>query len=86
MSGLFLRLKIFFLILPILVKLFGIEENKKENAKLNKVYDFLENGIYNKEEFIKRSKSIKDNIQNLESKLYEYNSLLQKNVEMQNAK
>lgn len=69
-----------------MVKLFGIEENKKENAKLNKVYDFLENGIYNKEEFIKRSKSIKDNIQNLESKLYEYNSLLQKNVEMQNAK
>ncbi|MCI8396626.1 MAG: hypothetical protein HFJ52_02900 [Clostridia bacterium] len=66
--------------------MFGIEENKKENAKLNKVYDFLENGIYNKEEFIKRSKSIKDNIQNLESKLYEYNSLLQKNVEMQNAK
>ena len=66
--------------------MFGIEENKKENAKLNKVYDFLENGIYNKEEFIKRSKSIKDNIQNLESKLYEYNSLLQKNVEMQKKK
>ena len=59
---------------------------EKENAKLDKIYDFLENGIYSKDEFINRSKSIKDNIQNLESKLYEYNSLLQKNVEMQNAK
>ena len=46
----------------------------------------MENGIYSKDEFIKRSKSIKDNIQNLENKLKEYNSLLQKNVEMQNEK
>lgn len=62
------------------------KELEKENAKLDKIYDFLENGIYSKDEFINRSKSIKDNIQNLESKLNEYNSLLQKNIEMQNEK
>lgn len=62
------------------------KELEKENAKLDKTYDFLENGIYNKEEFINRSKTIKDNIQNLERKLQEYNSLLQKNVEIQNQK
>lgn len=54
------------------------KELEKENTKLNKIYDFLENGIYSKEEFIERSKAIKDNIQNLESKIKEYNSLLQK--------
>lgn len=59
---------------------------EKENAKLDKIYDFLENGIYNKEEFINRSKSIKENIQNLESKLEEYNSLLQKQADIQNKK
>lgn len=62
------------------------KELEKENAKLDKIYDFLENGIYNKDEFVNRSISIKDNIENLESKLDEYNSLLQKNVEMQNEK
>ena len=62
------------------------KELEKENAKLNKIYDFLENGIYSKDEFINRSKSIKDNIQNLENKLEKYNLLLQKNVEMQNEK
>ena len=59
---------------------------EKENAKLNKIYEFLENGIYNNDEFINRSKTIKDNIQCLESKLEEYNSILQKNLEMQNQK
>lgn len=62
------------------------KELEKENDKLNKIYEFLENGIYNNDEFIKRSKAIKDNIQCLESKLKEYNSLLQKNLEIQNQK
>lgn len=59
---------------------------EKENAKLDKIYDFLESGIYNKEEFISRSKTIKNNIESLESKLKEYNSLLQKTIEIQNEK
>ena len=62
------------------------KELEKENAKLNKIYEFLENGIYNNDEFINRSKVIKDNIQCLESKLEEYNSLLEKNLDMQNQK
>ena len=62
------------------------KELEKESTKIDKIYDFLENGIYNKDEFINRSKSIKDNIQNLETKLNEYNTLLQKNTEMQNEK
>lgn len=61
-------------------------ELEKENAKLNKIYEFLENGIYNNDEFISRSKAIKDNIQFLENKLEKYNSILQKNVEIQNQK
>ena len=62
------------------------KELEKANAKLSKIYEFLENGIYNNDEFINRSKTIKDNIQCLESKLEEYNSILQKNLEMQNQK
>ena len=62
------------------------KELEKENAKLDKIYDFLENGIYTKDEFINRSKSIKDNIQNLDNKLKEYSELLNKNTEMQNQK
>ncbi len=62
------------------------KELEKENAKLDKIYDFLENGIYSKDEFISRSKTIKDNIVNLENKLKEYNSLLQKTTEIQNEK
>lgn len=62
------------------------KELEKENTKLNKIYEFLENGIYNNDEFINRSKAIKDNIQCLESKLEEYNSILQKNLEIQNQK
>lgn len=62
------------------------KELEKENAKLNKIYGFLENGIYSKDEFINRSKSIKDTIKNLENKLEEYNFLLQKNFEIQNEK
>lgn len=61
-------------------------ELKKENTKLNKIYNFLENGIYSKEEFINRSKSIKENIENLENKLEEYTELLNKNTEIQNQK
>lgn len=62
------------------------KELEKENAKLNKIYEFLENGIYTNYEFISRSKAIKYNIQSLESKLEEYSSLLQKNLEIQNQK
>ncbi len=58
------------------------KELEKENSKLNKIYDFLENGIYNKDEFINRSKAIKDNIENLENKLKEYTELLNKNTEI----
>ena len=61
-------------------------ELERENTKLDKIYDFLENGIYNRDEFINRSKTIKDNIKSLENKLEEYNSLLQKNIDMQNEK
>lgn len=63
--------------------IFTKKELEKENIKLNKVYNFLENGIYNKDEFINRSKAIKDNIVSLESKLKEYNELLNKNTEIQ---
>ena len=62
------------------------KELEKENAKLNKIYDFLENGIYSKDEFINRSKSIKNNIQNLENKLIEYTELLSKNNESKQQK
>lgn len=62
------------------------KELEKENAKLDKIYDFLENGIYNKEEFINRSKAIKENIESLKNKLKEYTELLNKNNEIQNEK
>ncbi len=62
------------------------KELEKENAKLNKIYEFLENGMYNNDEFISRSKTIKNNIQSLGNKLEEYNSILQKNLEIQNQK
>ena len=55
---------------------------EKENVKLNKVYDFLESGIYNYNDFINRSKNIKDNIQSLENKLKKYTSLLHENTVM----
>ena len=59
------------------------KELKKESLKLDKVYNFFENGIYNKDEFITRSKSVKDNIQSLEIRLEEYKSLLQSNRDFQ---
>lgn len=62
------------------------KELEKENAKLNKIYDFLENGIYSNDEFINRSKAIKENIESLENKLKEYIELLNKNNEIQNEK
>ncbi len=62
------------------------KELKKENFKLNKVYNFLENGIYTKDEFINRSKSIKDNIEILENKLKKYTEFLNKNTEIQQQK
>ena len=62
------------------------KELEKENTKLNKIYNFLENGIYSKDEFINRSKSIKNNIQNLESRLNEYIELSNKNGKIKNKK
>ena len=62
------------------------KEISKENTKLNKIYDSFENGIYNNDEFISRSRSIKDNIKKLEGKLDEYNLSLQKINNMQNEK
>lgn len=59
---------------------------EKEHTKLDKIYDFLENGIYSKDEFINRSKAIKENIESLENKLAEYTELLNKNTKMQNEK
>lgn len=59
------------------------KELEKENTKLNKIYDFLENGVYSKDEFINRSKVIKENIQSLEEKLNEYKELLTKNEQIQ---
>ena len=66
--------------------LFMKEEIKKENNRLDRIYNFLENEIYSKEEFIKRSQVIKDNIKNLENKLKEYNYLLRKNAKTENNK
>ena len=60
------------------------KELEKENVKLNKIFDFLENDIYNKDEFINRSTTIKENIKTLENKLQEYNELLSKNIKLQN--
>ena len=60
------------------------KELEIEKSKLNKIYDFFENEIYNKDEFIIRSNSIKENIENLENKLEEYNNLLNKNNEIKN--
>ena len=62
------------------------KELEKENIKLNKIYDFLENGFYNKDEFISRSKVIKDNVEILESKLQKYEKLLSKKTQIQNEK
>lgn len=62
------------------------KEIKKENEKLNKLYDFLENGIYSSEEFISRSKTIKETIKNLETKLNEYSTTLNSNEKSQSEK
>lgn len=62
------------------------KELEKENTKLDKIYDFLESGIYGKDDFINRSKAIKENIENLETKLNKYNEILNKNTEIQNEK
>ena len=59
---------------------------EKENTKLDKIYDFLENGVYSKDEFINRSKSIKENIESLENKLKEYQEFLSKNEEIKTQK
>lgn len=59
------------------------KELEKEKAKLNKIYDLLENEIYTKDEFLKRSMAIKNNIQNLTTKLNKYISLLHKNTQIQ---
>lgn len=62
------------------------KELEKEVSKLNKIYDFLENGIYCKDEFINRSRSLKDNIESLENKLKNYIELSNKNNEIKQQK
>ncbi len=62
------------------------KEIKKENEKLNKLYDFLENGIYSSDEFIIRSKAIKETIKKLEEKSKEFSSLLDNNKRAQEEK
>lgn len=62
------------------------KELEKENTKLDKIYNFLENEIYSKEEFMNRSKCIKDNIKMLEEKLKEYNQNLNNDIEIQTQK
>lgn len=62
------------------------KEIKKENEKLNKLYDFLENGIYSSDEFISRSKAIKETIKKLEGKSKEFSSLLDNNKRAQEEK
>lgn len=62
------------------------KEIKKENEKLNKLYDFLENGIYSSDEFISRSKAIKETIKKLEEKSKEFSSLLDNNKRAQEEK
>ena len=62
------------------------KEIEKENKKLNKLYDFLENGIYTGEEFIKRSSTIKENINKLQEKLNEYNGIICDNKNVQKEK
>lgn len=62
------------------------KEIEKENKKLNKLYDFLETGIYSGEEFIKRSSTIKENINKLQEKLNEYNDIICDNKNVQKEK
>ena len=62
------------------------KEIEKENKKLNKLYDFLETGIYSGEEFIKRSSTIKENINKLQEKLNEYNGIICDNKNVQEEK
>lgn len=52
------------------------QELQKAYLKLDKVYTLLENGIYSKDEFINRSKVIKNTIDILEKKSKKYNELL----------
>lgn len=47
------------------------KELKITKIKLNKIYDFFESGIYSEDEFMSRSKAIKINIHNLETKIKE---------------
>lgn len=60
------------------------KELEKETLKLDKIYYFLEEGIYSNDEFTKRSNITKTNIQNLEKKLEKYNNLLSEKNKLQN--
>lgn len=62
------------------------KEIEKEKDKLNKLYDFLENGIYSSEEFVSRSKTIKETIHSLEERLKENSTLLQNRQKSQSEK
>ena len=54
----------------------NIEKNiKKEKARINKIYEFFEEGIYNKNEFLSRIKNSKAQIANLQNSLNEYKNV-----------
>ncbi len=59
---------------------------EKENAKLIKLYDFLENDIYTKEEFVNRSQFIKSNISILSKDLKKNESFLENNKNTKSVK
>lgn len=62
------------------------KELEKGNNKLSKIYDFFENGVYDYDEFTKRSQTVKGNIQSLENQLKKYDFLFKKSAEIQNSK
>ena len=62
------------------------KELAKEKIKLNKIYNFFENEVYSKTEFLNRSKAIKNNIKSLEKNLNSCNELLNRNTKTQNEK
>lgn len=64
------------------------EKLTKENIKQNKIYDYLEDGVYNKDEFLERMKISKINMEELKSKIvdvkFKMNEQPQKNILINN--
>lgn len=50
---------------------------EKEQEKLNKIYSFLEDGVYNKTEFVSRVQVVKENIQKFEKRLADDTKLIE---------